>query len=235
VIALPSRNHSPIADQQLATIAQVAAGLSHESRAALQRISASAEMLELELGGNPTALKHVAQIQQSQMHMHRLLEDLRSYAAPEPLDCSPVRISEIWREAWRSLQPQRKARQARVCEHISAKELLIEADYFRLVQLFRNLLENSLAAATDPVRIDVLCEEVNLGAVPAVRVIVRDNGPGFDRDQRTRIFEPFYTTKPTGTGLGMAIAQRIVKAHGGIIAVGNNPLPGAEIVIELPR
>ena len=92
-----------------------------------------------------------------------------------------------------------------------------------------------MAASADPVQIKVTCEEVSLGAASALRVSVRDRGPGLNGDQRRRIFEPFYTTKPTGTGLGMAIAWRIVEAHSGTVAVGNNPPPGAEIIITLPR
>ena len=64
---------------------------------------------------------------------------------------------------------------------------------------------------------------------------MRDNGPGLSSEQRRRIFEPFFTTKTKGTGLGMAIAQRIVEAHGGQIAVGTPPGRGAEIQLLLPR
>jgi signal transduction histidine kinase len=235
VTVLDATQPGTIEEQRLAAIAQVAAGLSHESRGALQRIGASAEMLEFELEGNPAALKHVARIQQSQMHLRRLLEDVQNYAALGALDSSPLAISEVWREAWQLLLPQRRTRSAELREHIAAKTLVIEADRFRLIQVFRNLLENSLAAAADPVRLDVYCEDTTLAAMPALRIIVRDNGPGLDNQQRRRIFEPFYTTKPTGTGLGMAIAQRIIEAHGGTIAVADNTSRGAEIVIELPR
>jgi two-component system sensor kinase FixL len=236
VIDLPDHTqYSAQEDHGLDALAQVAAGLSHESRGALQRIGASAEMLELELEGNLAALRYVARIQQSQMHLHRLLEDFRSYAALGALDRSPLRITEAWREAWTLLLAQRRTRPAELREHMTARNLLVNGDRFRLVQVFRNLLENSLAATAGPVQIDITCEVATLGAMPAIRVVVRDNGPGLNREQRERIFEPFYTTKPTGTGLGMAIAQRIVEAHGGTIAVGNHLPPGATIVIDLPQ
>ena len=67
----------------------------------------------------------------------------------------------------------------------------------------------------------------------AVQLRITDEGPGLDCVQRERIFEPFYTTKTKGTGLGMAICQRIIDAHGGTISIGN-PKIGAEIVIEIP-
>jgi len=221
--------------ERLAAMAQMAAGLSHECRGALQRIGASAEMLEFELEGNPAALKHLARIHQSQMHLSRLLEDVQNYAILGTLDHSTVRMSEVWREAWQLLLPQRRTRQAAIREHIATGNLIIDGDRFRLIQVFRNVLENSLAATTDPVQIDISCEDVTVDGAAALRISVRDNGPGLSSEQRRRIFEPFYTTKPTGTGLGMAIAQRIIEAHEGTIAIGADLGGGAEIVIELPR
>src|SRR5512142_1195776 len=63
----------------------------------------------------------------------------------------------------------------------------------------------------------------------------RAHGPGLDPEQKQRLFEPFYTTKTKGTGLGLSITKRIVEAHGGRIAVGENGGPGAEIILTLPR
>src|SRR5207253_6562752 len=100
-------------------------------------------------------------------------------------------------------------------------------------QVFRNIFENALAATPGAAEVTVRCAPTSLDGRPAVLVSVRDNGPGLGAEQRRRIFEPFYTTKTKGTGLGMAIAQRIVEAHGGRIGVG--PGPGAEILLTLPR
>jgi PAS domain S-box-containing protein len=221
--------------QRLAAIGQVATGLAHESRNALQRIGASAEMLELELENNPAALELVVRIQQSQSHVHQLLDEVRNYAAPVVLDRSPCRITEVWREAWELLHRLRQGKQAELHEDIQTADVMLDADRFRLVQVFRNLLENSLAAGGEAVRIEICCHGTKVGSVDALCIRVRDNGPGLNAEQRQRIFEPFYTTRPTGTGLGTAIAQRLVEAHGGTIAVGDNSLPGTEIVIILPR
>jgi signal transduction histidine kinase len=101
--------------------------------------------------------------------------------------------------------------------------------------VFRNILENALAASRDPVRIVIDCGTESCGGHDAFRVRIRDNGPGFATKDISRVFEPFYTTKTHGTGLGLAICKRIVDAHGGSIAAGNAPDGGAEITIILPR
>jgi signal transduction histidine kinase len=68
-----------------------------------------------------------------------------------------------------------------------------------------------------------------------LEVSIRDQGPGLAAEQRQRIFEPFFTTKTKGTGLGMAIVQRIVQAHGGQVRIGEQNGSGAEVIVALPR
>src|SRR5262249_13512144 len=144
-------------------------------------------------------------------------------------------LSAGWRQAWENLALRRQGREAMLREEIVGLDLHCTVDQFRLEQVFRNILENALAACPDPVRIEVQCADAEIGGRPAVRVTVRDNGPGLNPEQRRRIFDPFFTTKTKGTGLGMAIAKRIVEAHGGQIGVGPNADGGAAIVIVLPR
>ena len=93
----------------------------------------------------------------------------------------------------------------------------------------------SLAACSDPVQVGVCCRTVEAQGRAMLRISVRDNGPGLSDEQRRRVFEPFFTTKARGTGLGMAIAKRIVEEHGGTIDVAVTIAPGAEFVIQLPR
>jgi signal transduction histidine kinase len=94
------------------------------------------------------------------------------------------------------------------------------------------MLENSLAACADPAVIEISCDYVHLRGKPALAIHVRDNGPGLPPNVHRNVFEPFFTTKTKGTGLGMAIARRIVDAHGGQITVGNAD-KGAEFIITL--
>ncbi|MHB8970300.1 MAG: protoglobin domain-containing protein [Pirellulaceae bacterium] len=96
--------------ERLAGIGQMSTGLAHESRNALQRIQACAEMLELEVEGNGAALDLVHRIKLAQDHMHRLFDEVRGYAAPVNLDRSVCRLGNVWREAWELLLPQGEGR-----------------------------------------------------------------------------------------------------------------------------
>jgi PAS domain S-box-containing protein len=220
--------------ERLAAIGQMVAGLAHESRNALQRGQANLELLALEVGDGPRARELIGRQQRALDDLGRLYEEVRSYAAPIRLEPSECDLPSLWRPAWADLEPARALRDVRLHEEAVCPGLRCVADPHRMGQVFRNLLENALAACPDPVEIALRCAPCDVGGRPAVRVAVRDNGPGFGPDQRERLFEPFYTTKTKGTGLGLAIARRVVEAHGGRIEAACTAM-GAEFIITLPR
>jgi PAS domain S-box-containing protein len=221
--------------ERLAAIGQMATGLAHESGNALQRSQSCLRMLTLLLKDQPEALDLVNRIQKAQDHLQYLFEDVRGYAAPLNLELRTCDLSEIWREAWSQLDFSHQGRNVAFHEETGGLDLHCHADCFRLLQVFRNIFDNALAACRDPVVLSVHCSSALLAGHPAIRISVRDNGPGIAAEERSKIFEPFYTTKTKGTGLGLAIVRRIIEAHGGEIAVGEGTNSGAEILITLPR
>jgi len=221
--------------ERLAGIGQMIAGIAHESRNALQRIQSCSEMLELEIEHNSEAQRLVRRSQEAQDNLLHLFDEVRGYAAPIQLERAPSRIDAIWREAWGLLENARRGRDATLCESAECADPIVSVDRFRMVQVFRNLLENSLAACGDPVVIRVECRDAQWQGQPAFEVRLQDNGPGLTPAARQSVFDPFFTTKTKGTGLGMAIARRIVDAHGGQIAVGKATSGGAEFVITVAR
>jgi PAS domain S-box-containing protein len=221
--------------ERLAAIGEMVTGLAHESRNALQRGQVCLEMLAIEVEDRPEALRLITRLQKAQDDLYGLYEDVRDYAAPINLERKSCHLAEIWRAAWTYLDPVRNGRDATLLEEIGGLDLGCVVDPSRLEQVFRNILENALAACQDPVAVAIGCAPADLDGHSALLVTLRDNGPGLDPEQRRRIFEPFFTTKTKGTGLGMAIARRIVDAHGGRIAVSGAEGPGAEIILTLPR
>ncbi|WP_422926297.1 PAS domain S-box protein [Singulisphaera sp. PoT] len=221
--------------ERLAAIGQMVAGLAHESRNALQRSQACLEMLALHVQDRPKALDLITRLQRAQDDLHYLYEGVREYAAPIRLERCICNLAEVWHEAWATLEPLHAGRSARLREDCDGTHLGCAADPFRLGQVFRNIFENSLAACRDPVEVDIGCSDTKLNGQSAVKIAICDNGPGLGAQDLDRIFEPFYTTKTKGTGLGMAIVRRIIDAHGGTIEVGTRVDRGAEFIITLPR
>ncbi len=232
--ALKQAQERLLQSERLAAIGQMMTGLAHESRNALQRSQACLEMLALEVRDRPAALDLVARIQKAQDHLHLLYEEVRDYAAPIRLRCDSHDLRAILNETWEHLAAQRGARDARLDFSIDDGVPECHVDRFALEQVFRNILENSLSACGDPVRITARFRRCELDGRRALETSLADNGPGLAAEARRRIFEPFFTTKTRGTGLGMAISQRIVEAHGGRIAVAERDGPGAVILVTLP-
>jgi PAS domain S-box-containing protein len=220
--------------ERLAAIGQTVTGLAHESRNAFQRSQACLEMLAVELEGRESELELVHRIQRALDHLHHLYEEVRDYASPIKLDRQPCNLSHVWRDAWSHLEVLRREKSVNFFEDTGTFELTAEVDWFKMGQVFRNLLENALSACPEGGIISIKCRETQRKGRTCLEVTVRDNGPGFPTSVREHAFDAFFTTKAKGTGLGMAIAKRIVEAHGGRIEIVDSS-PGAEIAITLPR
>lgn len=227
-----------IQSERLAAIGQMMTGIAHESRNALQRSRACLDMLDLDLESAPEQQDLVRRSRAALVELQTLHEEVRSYAAPIQLDRSYQSIYKLCLEAWNHLEPSWRETNVKIAMHFeSVAEVFCDPN--RLVQVFRNIFENALAVAPNDSQIVVATRQVQRTSGLYVQVNVTDQGPGLNEEQCTHIFDPFYTTKTKGTGLGMAICQRIITAHHGTIAVGNSDrsdlVPtGATISIELP-
>lgn len=223
-------------DERLATIGQMMASVAHESRNALQRIISSSELLELTLAGDPEGLKDVDNIRRAAGDLHSVLEELRCYAAPIQIERHTCDVSRIWRSAWATLESQRMDRDIQLIERPNGSNLQCDVDSVRLEQVFRNLFENSISACGHTGKVEVRCSDLKDKAVDTLSIVVRDDGPGLSHEQKAKIFEPFFTTKAQGTGLGMAIAKRIIESHGGSISlIDAGEGGGTMFAIKLPR
>lgn len=218
--------------ERLAAIGETMAALVHESRNALQRSKASLEMLRLEVEDRYDAIKLVGRVEKAQEDLHQLFEEVRQWAAPLNLQREVCHLRDVWREVWAMVNQARPDRGAKLVEDLEC-DPICHGDEFALGQVFRNIFENAIDVAPTGSTVAIRCAHESNGESDHVVITIRDQGPGLSPEQQKRIFEPFFTTKTKGTGLGMAIAQRIVHSHGGAIAATSPQ--GAQIEIRLPR
>jgi signal transduction histidine kinase len=115
-------------------------------------------------------------------------------------------------------------------------DLSLDADAHQLRQVIWNLLNNAADVMPEGGRIDIICKRLpaNNHGIEQVGVQVLDRGPGLSPEQAQRIFDPFYTTKADGTGLGLAVAQRIIQDHEGTLRVESDLDRGSCFIITLP-
>jgi signal transduction histidine kinase len=223
--------------QRLSAIGEMMASLAHESRNALQRSQACISMLGVELKDRPEALSLIERLRTAQQHLNRLYEDVRRYSGPHIVERTPCDLLSLLDETWSELLTLYPDKQARLTHRGRAHcNTQAAVDSFALAQVLRNILENALAACPAPVSVIATWRDMWLpDNCRAVELRIRDNGPGLSEEAREKIFQPFFTTKSQGTGLGMAIAKRIIDEHGGTISVGDGTAGGAELIVVLSR
>jgi signal transduction histidine kinase len=218
--------------ENLAALGEMSAGIAHEFKNALATISGYAQMIRSE--ATPGEVRESADriLDQTRALTHVVTEFLR-FAKPLEICYETVpmlslveRVAEELHEA----NPQCAVECQGAFQELPGDEALLRQ---ALVNLTRNAAEAALAGGQSPrVAISGTIEE--LGGRKWQRICVADNGPGIPELDLPKIFLPFYTTKSEGTGLGLAVVQKVALQHGGSIEARNRPGGGAEFLLWLP-
>lgn len=219
--------------ERLGAIGEAMQGLSHEGRNALQRAQAHIALLRLHVQDNPEALGLIQKIENAQDHLLALYEEVKSYAGPILLQVKPYRLDILAEEEWTIFQPSDEPVQFSLDNQ--SLNTTCEIDAKLIGRVLREVFKNSVAACNDSPRLELNCFDDVLNGHPAISLVVSDNGCGVPEDDWDKAFQPFYTTKTHGTGLGLALSKRIVGEHHGRINFGPPRLGGASVYITLPQ
>jgi len=231
--------------ERLAALGQLSAGLAHEIRNPLGVIKGSAEMLTQKLqSAQPLAAELAGYISSEVNRLNALVARFLDFARPQRVDLHAVRIERIVERALEAVQTQVPNAHVSVERNYEAGVPEVQADAQLAEQIFINLILNAFQAMSDetgaeqvggrePVlRLGVAAESVN--GKPGVGVTVEDTGPGVPAESREQIFNPFFTSKKEGVGLGLAIVAKFVDDHRGSIRLEANAGPGARFHVFLP-
>ena len=213
---------------QLAFLGGMAARIAHEIRTPLAAIRGLLEMLQSDLPAADPRRQYVDRVLIGVDRQNRLVENLLTLSQPEPEMWQAVSLPEALDEvaAMRPRDPRL------ILERCDADALPpVWGDPFRLAEVFTNLIDNALEATPEDGTVRV---RVGTSGGEHVRVMVENTGAGIPMEIQERIFHPFFTTKPRGTGLGLPIARQIVEAHRGTLQVESNGVSQTAFVVELP-
>jgi len=217
--------------EKQASIDELSSTIAHEIRNPI----AAAKSLVQQMGEDPTSVENVeyAHVALDELdRVERRISHLLRFAKEEDYTFDHVNLAAVVDAALVQLRAKLDAAKVNVARNYIGGPT-INADKEKLKQVFANVLDNAIDAL-EPVaegrRIDLFIE--NGGRQAVVRL--RDNGCGIPPDKIGRIFNPFFTTKEKGTGLGMAISRKIVEAHEGTIDVVSEPGRGTEFAVALP-
>ena len=213
--------------ERLAAVGQAASEIAHESRNPLQRIAAAVHQLRKASIDSSKVLNCIARIESALGDLQCLHEAVLEFVKPRVLQPALNDLRDVVRAAW-AAATARPGEAESVMHERGATDIdaHCEVDAFAVRQVFRNVFENAISARPSGCEVTVTYENVDRYGEHSLRVVIQDNGPGLSDEARQMIFEPFYTTREHGLGLGMTVAKQIVEAHGGKIFVGEGPGTG---------
>ncbi len=222
--------------ERLAALGQMSAGLAHEIRNPLGVIRGSAEMLNQKLRqANPLASELAGYILSETNRLSALVARFLDFARPMSLELVPGNLIEVAGRALEAARAQRPDSKVRVERVYSPSLPLVPMDERLCEQVFVNLALNAYdAMEADGGELQVEISGANRAGIAGIEVVFRDTGPGIPPDLSQQIFNPFFTTKKSGVGLGLAIVSKIVDEHHGSLRVESEPGQGATFRVFFP-
>ncbi len=220
--------------EKLASLGEMAAGVAHEIRNPLGGIKMATNLLASpEVDGSPLSQEMARSIISGISEIEGIINSLLDWTRDTRLERGEYELVRILDPVVESAAGEGRARGVAVGYGRVERTVVVFADGQKLRQVFTNVLKNALEAV-DP-KVPGGRVEVNLFANgDRATVEVVDNGVGISASDRDRIFLPFFTTKPSGTGLGMSIVKKIVDLHGGDVVIDSAPGRGTRVRISLP-
>jgi signal transduction histidine kinase len=216
--------------ERLSAMGEMAAGISHEIRNPLGIIRSSAELLKKKVTRvDPTnTLPDI--IVEEATRLNGIITDFINFARPRSPKLTPCRLEDILDKNINFLAAQIEDHRYEIRKAYRPPLPGVLADAPMLYQSFLNLFINAMQAMPDGGRIDVgVCAENG-----RVRIEIEDEGQGVPQELLDKIWDPFFTTKDKGTGLGLGIVRNIIESHGGVVRISNRDPRGARVTIELP-
>ncbi|PKO53774.1 MAG: two-component sensor histidine kinase [Betaproteobacteria bacterium HGW-Betaproteobacteria-2] len=215
---------------KLAVVGEMAAAMSHEVRTPLGILRSSAQVLLREPELSKEGREVCGFIISETERLNKLVSTLIDTARPRQPEFAPTDITDLTRQAVGMLRAQADKKTIELdCN--AEGVAMAECDREQIMQVLLNLLLNSIQILPEGGKIQVSVQQLE----HAVEVRVADNGPGIPADQRDQVFDPFYTKRRGGLGLGLAVVRQIVAAHHGEINVGVSAMQGAEFRLRLPN
>jgi len=216
--------------ERMAALGKMAAGVAHELRNPLSSIKGLALLLKSRFQEKSNDRETADILVQEVERLNRSIGELLDYTRPQKLIKEDVHPEEVVRKALSLIRMDAESMGVKTEIHVTGIIPAIQADQDKLNQVFLNLFLNSIQAMEHGGKLDI--QITNEGG--NVTFTVKDTGCGIDKDDLPRVFDPYFTTKPEGTGLGLAMSVKIIEEHGGTISFHSEPDKGTTVIVTLP-
>jgi len=216
--------------ERLAALGKMAAGVAHELRNPLSSIKGLALVLQSKFSSDNNGRETADILVQEVERLNRSISELLDYARPQKLQKVDVDLHNLLNKGVSLLGIDAEAAGVQMVTDFPEKLPLVRADEDKLNQVFLNLFLNSIQAMESGGALTIS----TMTTEKSVKVIVSDTGCGIEEKNIGRVFDPYFTSKPEGTGLGMAMSAKIVEEHGGTIVLKSIVNQGTSVIVEVP-
>jgi len=216
--------------RRLAALGRMAAGIAHEIRNPLGTLKGFAQYFAGHAARDPKAVEYAGLMIGEVDRLDRTISALLQFARPRDPEPREVDLCGLLRRALRLMEDAGGSGISFVLD-LPERPVVMDADPDLLIQVVLNLVHNAVAASGRE-------GTIRIGAAAAggsVRLWVTDRGRGMDPEEKERMFDPFFTTRKSGTGLGLAVVHQIVEQHRGVIEVETAPARGTTVTLVFPR
>jgi len=225
------------AEEKRLLLSRLLARVAHEIRNPLSSLDIHFQLLEEDLALAPPGVKEKAAARFEIIHgeLHRLeniVKHFLSLAGPSSLHLEVVEVKQVIGHVCDLLRPEAALRNIEIAMFVPETVPPLTVDPVQLTQALVNLVINAIQAIESSGRIEVAAQANEITDQLVIRI--QDTGPGVPKEKQASIFDPFFTSKPEGSGLGLWVVQQIVMAHGGAVLVGDAAGGGAVFTVQLP-
>ncbi len=220
--------------RKLAALGEIVAGVTHEVRNPLQNILTGIDLLELEAKKKGVGLDILKNLRSFTGDMDFIIQELLDYSKLVKLELEEWTITDIVNNVIADFEEQMKKGKIRVLKNYENNLKKVYIDYRRIKQVFGNIIKNSIHVMPDGGEFVVSVSSHNNPRGEFINIRFSDSGYGISKKNIERIFEPFFSAKTDGMGMGLAVAKRFIELHNGEITVNSEEGKGCEITIMLP-
>jgi two-component system sensor histidine kinase HydH len=217
--------------ERLAALGEMVAAVSHEIKNPLGIIRSTAELLAARPDADDTQRKLSTVITEESTRLNRIVTEFLDFARPQVPGSQECDLREIIEKNLSFLKPELEKKGITVKDNLDERSITLLADRELLYRAFLNIFINSIQSIGDDGKIDVSVEQLR----DQYRIEIQDNGCGISRENVKKIFNPFFTTKDKGSGLGLPIVRKIIEGHQGSITIDSEEGQGTKVKVLLPR
>ena len=222
--------------EKMSALGQLAGGLAHEINNPLSGILGLTQLVLENTTRSTQNYQDLKDIEKAVFRCKRIITSLLSFARQEKSSLEPVSVNEVLDETLTLCARQMELKRVKIVREFGDGLPMVNADFQQLMQVFLNLLNNAGDAMPDGGTVTITTRLAPAAAGECVEITISDTGGGIPGEILTRIFDPFYTTKPPGkgTGLGLSVCLGIMNKHNGAITARSEPGKGSAFTMTLP-